>query len=737
MSCRFGVFPSEGRPSKNLSASIPKGLRSLRYSLKLFFFLFFCFSAIKLASFDSHAAEIFGNSEEPVYLKADRLQYLKELDIYFAEGHTEAKQGSTHLKADMLRLKGKTGVVSAMGHIRYFDGQNNMDAERIEMNLNTKLGKLYHGRLFIKENNYYLEGDEIIRHEIDRFEFKSSSFTACDCQENPAWRIRAGNLDLTVDEYLIAKHTRFYVKDVPIFYLPYFIYPATQNRQSGLLIPRIGYSNKYGFRYKQELFLALAENQDATLEFEDRDKKGQGIGLQYRYVLSKNAHGELNADFFKDKEDNVDRWEVRLNHLQKFSSRLEGKLDLKYINLNSNLRDLSNQTSARAQQNIESNLSLTYLGDSSYAYLLARYTQDLTQASNNNTPQKLPEIGYSLIEYRPGNAPLYFNFDSTAVNFWSEGGLNLIRVDLYPKISLPISLGKKATLTPWAAFRETWYQYGNQNQDVNGPIIIPENITLSRKVVPTGITLRGNSATHWGETTQNISAEIFYEKIAVRDEANIYEIDEIDTLHDRQNITATLIQRFLKINRRGIPEEKVSLRFTETYHPDKISTESLNNGHRFSDLRTELHLRPWSPISLEVDTFYDLYDGQITSVNTDIDVKMTSYVNIKARQRTSHDGALPKKGDLFNPYYLGDRETVTPEVDFWSGEVALNTPWGLQYINRVFYEADQGELVEIDHILTYNAQCWGVSLSYIEFFDRTEFSFLITLKGLGGISPEQ
>lgn len=726
MSCRSGVCPSEGDPSNSLSPFLLKSLQSSRYCLNLFFFLFFCISTTHLTLFESQAAEFFENTEDPVYLRADRLQYMKKLDIYFAEGHTLIKQGSTFLKADMLRLKGKTGAVSAMGHIHYFDGLNHMDAERIEININTKLGRLYQGKIFIKENNYYIEGNEIIRHAIDRFEFKSGSFTACDCQENPAWRIRAANLDLTVDEYLFAKHTRFYIKDVPIFYLPYFIYPATQNRQTGLLIPRMGYSNKYGFRYKQALFLALAENQDATLEFEDRDKKGKGLGLEYRYIISRDSRGELNAAFFQDKVANVDRWEVRLNHLQKFSSRVEGKIDLKYVNLNTNLRDLSNQTAARAQQNIESNLSLTYLGELSYAYLLARYTQDLTQASNNNTFQRLPEIGFSLIEYQPGKSPFYFNFDSTAVNFWSKGGLSLKRVDLYPKISLPIRLAKTITLTPWAAFRETWYQHGDQNQDA-----------VSREVIPKGITLQGNTSSHWGETTQNTNASLFYENIAVSDGDDIVQIDEIDSLHDRQNITATLVQRFLKINRRGLPEEKASLRFTETYHPDKIAPESLNNGLRFSDLRTELHLRPWSSISLGVDTFYDLDAGQITSVNTDIEVKMNSYVNIKAHQRTSRVGTLPKKGDLFNPYYLGDRETLTPEIEFWSGEVALKTPWGIQYVNRVFYEATQGELVEIDHILTYHAQCWGILLSYIEFQDRTEFSFLITLKGLGGISPEQ
>ncbi len=725
----FNPYQPESRPPGDTPlrlwiAGRTKRLRGILLRLPVFCFLLARF-ALPL-----FAAEIPGKSDAPIHLKADHLQYFKEKEIYVTQGAVVIEQERMRLEADAARLNGKTGKLTAMGNIHYFDGENTIDAERLTLDINTKLGVLYEGRLFMKESNYYIQGKEIIRDALDHYRLKTGAFTACDCQENPAWRIRAVNLDLTIDEYLFAKHARFYVKEVPVFYFPYFFYPANRERRTGLLTPNIGMSSRYGFRYNQRFFLALADNKDATISVDHRGKKGNGLGLQYRYVLSKKGRGEINVDFFKDKENNVDRWEVRMHHNQQFTTRVQGKLDIKYVNEASNLRQLSDRTVERAKQNIESNLSLTYQGDHTYAYFLARYTQDLTQNNNSATPQRLPEIGFSVIEYRLGQTPLYLNVDTTAVNFWSEGGLNLQRVDIYPKLSLPLRLSRHATLTPWAGFRETWYRHGDKSQGPQG------EEAVSRKTLPLGVTLEGNGTLNWGKTTQRISSAIMYEKIDVSDGDNLIQIDELDALHDRENLTISLMQRFLKLNDKGQIEEKASLRFTETYHLNKIPKVS-NTTRRFSDLRTEFHFRPWTTLALEVDTFYNLEEGRLNTINSDLSVTPVSYFNFKVGHRSSRAGAVPQKGDLFNPYYLGDLENIAPKVEFFSGEATVNTPWGIRYTNKIRFDLDAGEKVEVDHIVHYQAQCWGIGFSYIEFYDRDEFSFFITLKGLGSFSPQQ
>ena len=669
-------------------------------------------------------------TEEPVQLTANRLQYFKKTDTYFAEGAVSIEQGTMRLKADTIRLKGATGDLKAFGHIHYFDGIQTIDADRIAININTKLGILYNGKLFIKEENYHIEGKEMVRRRFDQYALYRSSFTACDCEEDPAWRFRAEEIRLTLDEYLFAKNVFFYANEVPVLYLPYFVYPVKSGRQTGLLVPKPGYSSRYGFRYQQDFFWAMSQNQDATISLEHRGNKGDGLGLEYRYVLSKKARGELETRYFRDKEKNVDRWQIRYRHAQQFTERIRARLNLRYVNQNDHFQDLSDQTVARSLQNIESNLSLTYRGEASFAYLLARYTQDLTSISNNETPQRLPEVGYNLIEYRLGDTPLLLNIDTTAVNFWSEGGLNLQRIDLYPKLSLPVSLGKAATLTPWAGFRETWYRHGESGND-----------PISREIAPIGLRLESLLSRSWDTLTHVVNPSIGYENILVSDNKDIQQIDEIDTLHDRESLTFSLMQRLLKKSGSGSLEEKASFRLTETYDLGKVSSSAapakLAKTRRFSDLRGELHLRPWEIFSVSVDTFYNHDEGQISSWNTDLELAFKPYLSVAIGQRRTRAGSIPIKGDLFNALYLGNREVIDSDRSFLSERIIIDSPWGIRFENRAYFDEKKKELVEIDYILQYQAQCWGIGLSYLDFRNRNELSFVITLKGLGGFIPRQ
>lgn len=659
-----------------------------------------------------------GGTDEPIHLQSDRLEYLKEEDVYLAEGAVVVQQGPLHLEADSLRLDKGAGKLVAIGNVHFNDGENRIDADEIELDINTHLGILYDANLFVKSDNYYLTGETIERRALDRYDLEEGSFTACNCPEDPDWQFKARRLRIRLEQYLIARDIVFYANGIPIFYLPYLIYPVKTERQSGLLVPRVGYSSRYGLRYSQDLYWAISQSQDATFTFEHRGSKGDGLGLEYRYVFAKESKGELQTDYFYDRENHVGRWDLRYQHQQRFTERVTAKLDLRYLNQENNLQELSDQTIDRAQQNIESNFFLTYRGNESFAYLLARYTQDLTIAGNNTTVHRLPEVGYSLLSHRLGSSPLFFNFDGAAVNFWRAEALKANRVDLYPKLSLPISLAGAATLTPWAGFRETWYSRGTLEEE-----------PISRETVPTGIDLESRLSRGWGGAIHLITPSIQYEYIAVEDQPDTPQFDEIDRIHDRSAVTVSVAQRFLTTDEKGAQIEKVYLRLTESYSFQEAGPATADS-RRFSDLRTEWAVRPLSNVTVMVDSFYDFEGHRFSSWNTDLLFDLPPYLNLSAGQRHTRPGFIAQKGDLFNPLYLGDREVAQP-VEFWTGRILLKTSWGISLVNRVYFDAEVSKFVEIDYGLQYEQQCWGITLAYIDLERRNEFSFMISLKGLG------
>src|SRR5439155_19473419 len=122
-------------------------------------------------------------------------------------------------------------------------------------------------------------------------------FTTCQCGglEAPSWSIAGRRTDITLQGKGIVRHMTFLVKDVPVFYFPFFVFPANTQRESGFLIPRIGYSNRRGFQYEQPLFWAISKSTDATIATDLESAARVGRMGEYRYILSREARGSFAA----------------------------------------------------------------------------------------------------------------------------------------------------------------------------------------------------------------------------------------------------------------------------------------------------------------------------------------------------------------------------------------------------------------------------------------------------------
>ena len=72
------------------------------------------------------------------------------------------------------------------------------------------------------------------------------------------------------------------IKGVPVFYMPYMVWPVKQERSAGLLFPRFGYSNTRGFNFGLPLYVPLGRSFDTTV-FADYYSQGFfGLGNKSR-----------------------------------------------------------------------------------------------------------------------------------------------------------------------------------------------------------------------------------------------------------------------------------------------------------------------------------------------------------------------------------------------------------------------------------------------------------------------
>jgi LPS-assembly protein len=129
------------------------------------------------------------------------------------------------LSADRVQFQHNTMEVFADGHVMLISGKDILTGERMEMDLNKKVGVVFDGTIFIEQNHFFIRGDRLEKTGQDTYRAERATLTTCD-GEKPAWKINARNVKVTVEGYGFARHASLWAKDIPVFYTPYLFFPV-------------------------------------------------------------------------------------------------------------------------------------------------------------------------------------------------------------------------------------------------------------------------------------------------------------------------------------------------------------------------------------------------------------------------------------------------------------------------------------------------------------------------------
>ena len=639
------------------------------------------------------------DSDTPVTIEADHIEYYKDTDTYEAWGSVKITQDGTHMESDYAILDNSSGDALATGNVWYEEADSILIADEVEMNVNTKLGVIYKGRIFQRPDNYHIEGDEMEKVGEDVYEIRSGSFTTCDALV-PPWRFRGKDVRVQLNDNIVGRDVVFYIKDVPCLYTPYIKVPIKKDRQTGFLLPRIGYSNQNGFILQNAFYWVMADNMDSTYYLDYRGKIGFGGGIEYRYILNKDARGELYNYYMKDKEVGQDYWVLRYNHDHQITKRLQGKANIYYLSEPAYYQRFSTVTEERVQRALESNFLLSQNWQTSRLYILNQYRQDLTQ-SNAGTLQKLPEAGYVLTNYKVGKLPLYFTHETTAINFWRKEGMTGQRLNIYPQLSSALNLGSGFVLSPRAGFRERAYLVDG---DITDKGIYDLGASIGTKIFRI---FEVDGLGGMSKVKHSIEPSISYTYIPEVNQYNLPQFDGIDFIQQTNKVTYSLTNRLigkLEDEKRKRIYEFVTLKLSQDYDFDK-------GDEPLSDITMEAMFRTTEFLKFNTGATYNPYSGYMTSFNT----------------------TLTLRGDT--PWYfsIDERYTKIPEALFLTAEGSVRLFKSLDLSGKVWYDATQKKFLEVDLRGTYTSQCWAVTLLYIGRPEETQILLSVDLKGLGSM----
>lgn len=646
-------------------------------------------------------------------VKADSITYDKQTDSYDAVGKVRIDWSGVIMFADEVSLLQSDNLAVARGNVLFRKGEDTLEADRVTLDLESSKGELENGKLFVKQGNFRLSGAKMMKTGEDDYRVEKGFFTTCD-GEVPSWKFGAAELDVTRNEYAVGKHAVFYIKDVPVLYFPYVIYPVAEERQSGFLMPRIGVSSKKGFNLAVPYYLVIDPSQDATFYLDIESKRGAGVGAEYRYLLRSGGFGNLNAYLIYDTDVSMLRGNFMVRHQQSFSPTLFFRADIDTTLDRDFYRDYGEASGEYNRQYLESSAFVTKHWEHYSLTGELRYTEDLYSSNNKGTLQQLPNITFSGIKQQVWQTPFYVSFDSTLTNFYRKNGQQGQRLLLHPVLTYYASPGILQAAA-WGGYIQRLYNTysGELNNGFSDSGIPDFGASLSS-------TFSRVYDTAWGNLRRvkhTMIPEVNYSYLPLQDQSNLPFFDYNDRLVSQNMISYSLTNyltgKYVSADTPASYRDLAYLRISQGYEFSGTRRDVLtlvDEQHPFTDIRLEAKLYPTERISFGLDSRFSPYRADFSILNVSAD-------------------ATDDNGNLVGISYRYARD----EVSYLEGkfDISYIKPFVFHYLTR--YSFDTGDALESYYALEFKQQCWGVTFSYRDRPGDQSFVVNFTLSGIGAI----
>jgi LPS-assembly protein len=611
--------------------------------------------------------------------------------------------------ADELSVNRSTSSVNANGDIHFQNKGIDIFAETLNINQLKKSTAL-------TSTSYQLNGSPGHGHAkeitIDgkgkTMSFVDSSFTTC-YDPVPDWQMRASEITISSDKKsLEAYNARFSLFDVPVFYLPYLTMPIGEDRQSGLLYPKISTSNSSGLEVEIPYYVNIAENMDATITPRYMSERGTQLITEFRYLEGLQS-GQIDIEYLnKDsKLNNNDdsRYLARIQHIGTFSERFRAHVDYTTISDDNYLVDLGSSQFNANDAYLYQIGELAYFADN---WQTTIKMQDFELLGNHQLSYKtLPQIEASrqqTFDDFGGIFDLYGEFSSfdssdptkpTAQRYHAEAGL------LYPIVTPAWFLNSELKVLQT--------NYNQKNMATNS--LLDKNVsrTLPKVRLHGGVNFDRKIALFNSEYNQTLEPQLQYLYIPEKDQSNIG-IYDTTTLQDDYN-GLFRDRRFSGIDRIA-QANQVSWGVTSrllTAENNEVLRFSLGRIVYFNESNFDQSEQDSlvDKSALAADVFINLSrNWQFSS-----DIQYNTDLGVTNKSQTTLDYLFDNNQTIqLNHRYARDVSGESLEQMSLATNVKIAQRW--QLVGRFTQDLQGKRSIESYAGLEYSSCCWGIRFTY-------------------------
>lgn len=639
-------------------------------------------------------------SKKQVKVMSDSAEVLENQLASFA-GNVDITTDSAVIHAEKAEVSDNGKSVSATGNVTYSDRQLSVSSDGLSVSSQTQT-------LNMQNTVYQLTGfvghgaaEEIDISADDGISLKEVSFTTCPLGQED-WRLVASEISIEQGETMgEARHTRFYVGDVPVLYLPYFAFPVSNQRQSGLLFPLISSSTSTGIDYEQPYYWNIAPNYDMTISPRLMSNRGVQLKTEFRY-LTENSQGNLFLEYLPNDTklaSDDSRYFYRYQHQGTLGDSWMLNADLNGISDNNYIVDLGSDFYNRSDTTINRTLGVEYFSNHVDFSL---YVRDFdTIGDYEDIYRALPEAKIQLRQ--PLGDMLALTVDSELAYFDNaqENNPTALRWHVAPTLSLPYQR-YWGEMTAELTVMNTYYH----QREIEGTLLEEEvNRTLTRGRLFSSLYLERNDNLLGNNMTVTLEPKIQYLYTSYEDQSNIGLYDTTALLNDVNGLFRG--QEFTGLDRIN-DNNQITLGVTSRVIDDANREQfvvSLGQIFYLADTRITATTddRNRSALAAELDWRFDdnWFVHSTVQIATDNDKVERSSMVLEYRRDNE---SLVQMSHRFVRDLSG--ETIDQLGISASWPIAKNWHW----VGRSYRDLERDRSIENYFGVQYESCCWAVRL---------------------------
>ncbi|HLF19155.1 MAG TPA: putative LPS assembly protein LptD [Bacteroidota bacterium] len=291
------------------------------------------------------------------------------------------------------------GRDTTMGNPVLKDGGENYFGTKVGYNFRTRKGKIDVGTTVIEQGFY--KGKDIKKVDTDVLFVADGRYTTCDAS-HPHFYFYSPKMKVIVRDKVIAEPVYFYLADVPLFALPFGVFPSRGGKTSGIIPPAYGEDGQRGHFFSHfGYYWAINDYMDFATTFDWYARGGWLNHSIFRYNLQYNFDGSINANVSnthdgepKDPGRSERRdYNIAIGHHQTINPSTRLDVNFSFAS-GSYFRNYSKNLNEILLQNLVSNATLYKSWETSNRSLSVNISRDQSLITGD-TREGLPSISFS------------------------------------------------------------------------------------------------------------------------------------------------------------------------------------------------------------------------------------------------------------------------------------------------------------------------------------------------------